>query len=397
MRWRVCDLSDWSAPAGAVAIDPVLGRLLFPQDAEPRVTFHSGLAGNIGGGEYDRPLPAEAHGVAIVEAGGGPGAIQAAVDALPPEGGVVEIGDSGRYEETALAIDASGRRVTVRAAVGARPTVVLAATAALSGDGTGAIVLDGLLVTGAGLAVRPPGAGEDGLGALELRHTTLVPGLALEPDGTPLAPGEPSLVVAAPITAVLVERSIVGAIRAVPDARVRVVDGLVDATDAAAVAISGQSGGFGALLELEQATVIGRVKADALELVSNSLLIAQVPDGTDPDAWPGPVLARRRQDGCVRFSYVPPGSLTPRRNQCRPERDADAARVKPVMTSLRYGEPGYGQLADATAAEIRSGADDESELGAFHHLRLPRREAHLRARLDEHLRFGLEVGVFHAT
>jgi hypothetical protein len=80
----VCDLGDWSGPAGTVAIDPVLGRLLFPEDAEPLVTFHTGLAGNIGGGEYDRPLPAEAAGVTIVEAGAAPGAIQAAVDALPP-------------------------------------------------------------------------------------------------------------------------------------------------------------------------------------------------------------------------------------------------------------------------------------------------------------------------
>ena len=202
---------------------------------------------------------------------------------------------------------------------------------------------------------------------------------------------------AAPSTAVLVERSIVGAIRAVPDAHVRVIDAIVDATDATGVAIAGPGSSFGAALELEQATIVGRVKADALELVSNALLIARLPDGADRDAWPGPVLARRRQDGCVRFSHVPAGSLTPRRHNCRPERDTDTARVKPVMTSLRYGEPGYGQLSDATAQEIRTGADDESELGAFHHLHLPRREAHLRARLEEHLRFGLEVGVFHAT
>jgi hypothetical protein len=133
------------------------------------------------------------------------------------------------------------------------------------------------------------------------------------------------------------------------------------------------------------------------ELVSNSILLAELPEGADPLDWPGPVLARRRQDGCVRFTFVPPGSRTPRRHRCQPEREADAARVAPMLTSPRYADPGYCQLAGATSPLIRAGADDESELGAFHHLYLPRREAHLRTRLDEHLRFGLEAGVFHAT
>jgi hypothetical protein len=109
------------------------------------------------------------------------------------------------------------------------------------------------------------------------------------------------------------------------------------------------------------------------------------------------VLARRRQQGCVRFSYVPPGSRTPRRHRCQPERESDAARIEPVLTAGRYGQPGYCQLADRTAPVIREGADDESEMGAFHLLQLARREAHLRTRIDEYLRFGLEAGVFHAT
>jgi hypothetical protein len=99
----------------------------------------------------------------------------------------------------------------------------------------------------------------------------------------------------------------------------------------------------------------------------------------------------------MRFSYVPLGSRTPRRFRCQPQRASDAARVVPVLMSSRYGHPDYCQLADFTSVLIREGADDESELGAFHHLYLPRREAHLRVRLDEQLRFGLEAGVFHAT
>ena len=109
------------------------------------------------------------------------------------------------------------------------------------------------------------------------------------------------------------------------------------------------------------------------------------------------MTARRRQEGCARFSYLSPGSLSPRRFRCQPATGADAARVRPIFTSTRFGAPGYFQLSDRSAPEILRGADDESELGAFHDLFLPQREAHLRARLDEYLRFGLEAGVLHAT
>jgi hypothetical protein len=395
----ICDLTDWTPPAGdKVAVDPVLGRIAFPADTEPPlVTFHRGFSADIGGGEYVRSLPEEAAGATVVPAGSGPGAIQTAIDALPPEGGVVEIRDSGRYEETSLAIDATGRRVTLRAAVGSRPTLVLDGHLAIGGDEEGAVVIDGLLVTGGAAEVQAPAAGEAGLGALELRHTTLVPGTSLEPNGDP-ASADPSLVVRA-VTSVTVERSIVGGIRAVTDSHTRVVDGILDATAEERVAFAAPDGedDFGGTLTLEQVTAIGRIKAAALELVSNSILLAELPEGADPLEWPGPVLARRRQDGCVRFTFVPPGSRTPRRHRCQPEREADAARVAPILTSPRYADPGYCQLAGATSPLIRAGADDESELGAFHHLYLPRREAHLRTRLDEHLRFGLEAGVFHAT
>ena len=392
------DLSDWTSPADKVAVDPVLGRIAFPEDTEPPlVTFYHGFSANVGGGEYVRPLPEEAAGVAVVPVGSGSGAIQAAIGALPTVGGVVEIGDSGRYDESALTIDATGRRVTVRAAVGSWPTVVLDGDLTITGDEEGVVVLDGLLVTGGAVEVQAPAPGETGLGALELRHTTLVPGVSLEPDGDPAAAG-PSLVVRA-VTAVTIDRSIAGGIRADRDAPVRIVDGILDATaeDGVAFANPDDQDDFGGTLRLDQVTAIGRIKAEALQLVSNTILLAELPAGIDPLAWPGPVVARRRQDGCVRFSYVPPGSRTPRRYRSQPEREADAARVEPILTSSRYGDPGYCQLADATSPLVREGADDESELGAFHHLYLHRREAHLRTRLDEHLRFGLEAGVFHAT
>jgi hypothetical protein len=99
----------------------------------------------------------------------------------------------------------------------------------------------------------------------------------------------------------------------------------------------------------------------------------------------------------VRFSYVPPGSQTPRRYKCQPACKADALRVRPQFNSLRYGDPDYGQLSLRCAVEIRRGADDEAEMGAFHDLYQPQRETNLRVALDEYLRFGLEAGIFYVT
>jgi len=140
--------------------------------------------------------------------------------------------------------------------------------------------------------------------------------------------------------------------------------------------------------------MIGKLHTKLLRLASNSILFARL--GAAPgETWSAPLIAERRQEGCVRFCYVPPGAVTPRRFRCVP--DADHPAVLPHFTSLRYGDPGYGQLRPATDKSIRQGADDESEMGVLHDLFQPQRETNLRIRLDEYLRFGLHAGVFYAT
>ncbi|RMF62207.1 MAG: hypothetical protein D6746_04430, partial [Bacteroidetes bacterium] len=63
----------------------------------------------------------------------------------------------------------------------------------------------------------------------------------------------------------------------------------------------------------------------------------------------------------------------------------------------RYGHPAFAQLRRSTAEEIRTGAEDGAEMGAFNQLKEALREANLRAALDEYLRFGLESGLFYIT
>ena len=175
----------------------------------------------------------------------------------------------------------------------------------------------------------------------------------------------------------------------------------------------------GAPLQIVASTVIGRVHTAALELASNTIFFSERAAG---GVLPEPVFSARKQIGCVRFSFLPAGSRVPRRFHCQPdlaieqaidaaqrskpkrssiEREPIATRIrawlKPSFTALRYGQPGYGQLRTSAPVEIRTGADDESEMGAFHELHQPQRENNLRVRLDEYLRVGLEAGIFYAT
>jgi len=69
----------------------------------------------------------------------------------------------------------------------------------------------------------------------------------------------------------------------------------------------------------------------------------------------------------------------------------------PLFTSTTYGQPGYAQLDLGCSPEIRSGAEDGSEMGAFSFLKQPQREANLRTALSEYLRFGLEAGFYFTT
>ena len=134
------------------------------------------------------------------------------------------------------------------------------------------------------------------------------------------------------------------------------------------------------------------------------------------------VRCTRRQNGCVRFSYVPEGSITPRRYRCQPDyeiqqreealerligpllqADSDAIRddvrswLQPSFTDIHYGLPGYGQLFVLCPQQIQTGAEDGSEMGAFCFLKQPQRATSLRVRLQEYLPFGLEPGLIYVT
>jgi len=313
--------------------------------------------------------------------------------------GAVEIRDSGRYAETPAISAAAGKRIELRAANGARPTLVLGGELAISGAAGAEVTLNGLLITGG--TVRVTGQ----LRRLRLRHCTLVPGLALDGDGKPVT-AAPSLIVESAGTQVEIDHCILGGLRVADGATVTISDSIIDAAAASAVAEDAVAyAGLpdagpaklppaGGDLTVTNSTIIGKVHTRGMPMASNVIFLARL---ADKDFWKFPVHVDQRQAGCVRFSFVPAGSRTPRRHKCQPGDPADAIRVRPQFASLRYGDPGYGQLSARCAAEIRTGADDESEMGAFHDLYQPQRETNLRVRLDEYLRFGLEAGIFYAS
>ncbi len=414
MNIRISDLRDvfdgggafagWAheaaIEAGEIGVDPERGRVLLGEAADGPLlaTFHYGTVREIGGGEYQRsPAGAE---LAAQRTVNGAVALQGEIDALV-SGGRLLIEDSLTHVETlAFAVDGetddevSGHELVVAAANGARPLIVAGGEITLDIGARGRIVLDGLVISGGALRLAAPAVGSSPV-ELVLRDCTLVPGLSLNTDGTAVSPGAPSLIVEHPFARISMERCITGALHIVEDVEIAMSDCIVDAGSAEAVAFSGVADGEpGATLTANECTIVGKVRAREIELASNCIFFARL-GASPPETWLAPVISDRRQDGCMRFSYVPSGSITPRRYRCVPnEAHPDAL---PHFTSRRYGEAAYCQLRRVTDQSIRTGAENGGEMGVLNPLFQPQREINLRIRLEEYLRFGLRAGFFYGS
>jgi hypothetical protein len=402
----ICDLRDvaggWAhevtLAADKISIDPRLGRVLLGTSITGSIlgTFHSGFSRPIGGGEYERSLVGDLLATQHSASRGEP--LQPHLDAISG-GGRLLIEDSLSYAQTPVfkvdgvtAPGAPGNEVVVAARNRARPLIVAGSSVQLQIGARGRLVLDGLVISGAELRlVIAPGDVEPR--ELVLRHCTLVPGFALNTDGSAVSPGAPSLVVDHAFTQVTLEQCIVGALRIDIDTQISLVDCIVDAGSADAIAYEGTvADGPGAEMTIAASTVIGKLHLKLMRLASNTMFFAQL---AAADTWAAPLWVERKQEGCVRFCFTPNGSLLPRHFRCVP--DEKHPNVQPHFTSLRYGDPGYAQLRAATDRAIREGADDGGEIGVMHPLHQPQRETNLRIRLDEYLRFGLHAGIFYVT
>lgn len=269
----------------------------------------------------------------------------------------------------------------MRAAEGHQPTLALTGMLTGQGGDNSEIELNGLLISQRPVMVPNNSA----LARLTVRHCTVVPGARLNHDGSPRTPGALGIDVRSDSTEVVVEHSIVGAIKGRERTRISLSDSIVDATDIddpsspKKPALSAGEGAATGIVTAESSTILGTVTVHQLS-VSNSIVL-------------GRVRATNRQAGCARFSYLPSDSRAPRRYYCAPAVPADV----PHFTSLRFASSAYARLHAGTSQAIRSGAEDESEMGAHHRLQERQRAADLLTRLDEYLPLGLRAGLIYET
>ena len=493
-RIVAADLSHWRylPPKGFVAVDPVLGRIAFPSTKPPGkcdvlVSYHYGFSSELGGGEYDRPLSHPTlHKLYRVGTKETNKTINAAINQWRQEqagqteeielqklrNAVIEIMDSGLYEEGFDIALQMGESLQIRSALGKRAVIGLSEKHRGQSESFSVqvargscLILDGLIVVGRPVEVSALEIMEDpeqtdqetaeildppsgpNQAEIIIRHSTLVPGWEINHDCSPMESTMASLKLLVLHLCVKIEHSIIGSIEADPvvktlieiddrqqniaadealldfrcrsiekevrldPIRICISDSILDATDTELEAIGTPDCRVGyAVLTILRSTVFGQVQVHAIELAENCI-------------FEGVVTVARRQLGCMRFCYVTPGSRTPRRYQCQPDlvmqkktenlrqdaktnkldepdeaviqaaQELEATRVHPIFNNIRYGRLEYCQLAECCAKEIKRGADNESEMGVYHHLYQLQRMANLRVRLDEYIPARMDIGI----
>ncbi len=442
-RIIVADLSDWQYRPhhDQVAVDPELGRIAFPGDHLPAgvwVSYYYAFSADIGSGEYNRPIlqPVD-HTTYLVGEGEEHATIQAALDQWEldknkeeeqEEGkvqkdekgshaqllnAVIEITDNRDYTELLDISLEEKESLQIRASNYTRPMLHLLDWRTnlpdpirVTGETGSRFTLDGLLISGRGLVAQ------GNLAEVCIRHCTLVPGWEIRGHCEPQGPEEASIELLDMSTLLTIEHSIVGSIAVTQEearmdpVQIHISDSILDATSPTLYALAGLDNFIApAVLAIKRSTVIGNIHVHAIELAENCI-------------FNGQVRVAHRQQGCMRFCSITPDSRTPRRYNCLPDlveqavdedksilgnaekdkiKERERHRVQPLFNDVRYGKPTYCQLAEACAEEIKRGADDESEMGVFHDLYQPQRDANLRARLDEYTPAGMEAGIIYAS
>ena len=455
----ICNLENWQEPANqrpytvpgsatpvdqpiSVAVDPVRGRIMFPASIVPtqvNVSYAYGFAGDVGGGPYDRRgdlsalLERPVSWVAQVGRDLTPGALvfNTLTDAVNawntnPSGtvGLILMLDNNSYNES----------LTGATQIQVPPNSLLTITSAtedgqlfdnqvnpverrahLIGDisvqglattGTaspGELIIDGLLIEGS-IQVQ---AGN--LGRLTFSHCTIGMQDPDNPVGITINESVDSASQNSNLELVL-KHSICGPL-SVPETlrEIQITDSILIAPivgSSRGWVLSNTAGVASSPLSIERSTVIGSIHVQSVVYASESIFTESI-------------VADRLQMGCVRFSYLPSGSRTPRRFQCQPslalkeeveaqglvsvaELDPETVarillRLTPTFTSIQYGNPAFGQLSRSCAEEILTGAENGSEMGVWYQLRHPQRIANLRQSLDEYLPLGLEAGLLFVT
>ncbi len=402
---RVCNLGDlpgggieppWNRTPqeGVTLIDPELGRFVLASDLRGpvEVTCWFGRVEDTGGGEQDREdtIGSVEAPDATVDPGGD---VVAAANGAGGQG-VVVLSATGPFACAGNIGVPDGETLRIVADDGAFPTLDATGglTVTLGQDAT--VELNGLRIIGGALRI-------EGLGAeARLLDCTLVPGRALDRLGAPVDPGAVSLEIANAGAALVAERCILGPVTVASDVDARFIDCALDAGSAEAEAYAPEPDAERDVVRFKRCTVIGRVSCGAFG--DGAAADEAVAAETDAEArfattdtiffatGDTPVRAARRQIGCIRFSYVPPGSETPRRHRC-------VEAPPPVFRDMTYSDARYLLLDPETDRAILRGAENGGEMGVWNRAAHQARDDNLRRVIGEFLRFGREAGVFHET
>ena len=389
---------DWNRTGGIpglTLIDPELGRIVIDPNRNGiiRASCHFARPLEIGGGEHARvasigsvetatSLPVTPNVVATVNAGGGEGTFL--------------FEQSNRYVANGQITVPAGGTLRLIAADGAFPTMSLGAAGLGLALGAGATVeLNGLRLTGPGVRVSGDGA------AATFIDCTLVPGQSLTRSGAQASPGAVSLTMAVRGASLRLTRCITGPVRVATDVDTRMVECIVDAGDTASPAYAPIAGTLRSVVAFDRCTIRGRVRTDAFadgaRVAPEGFSVRIGVEGrlaTSDTLFVGSgdpaVQAEQRQVGCIRFSFVPPNSQTPRLYRCL---NAPA----PTFASLSPGHAAYMLLTRQTAEAITRGAENGGEIGVYNRAAHQVRADNIRRSIDDFLRFGHAAGVFRAT
>lgn len=416
------DANSWGeTPASKVGIDPELGRIQLgsgiPVPKEIRISYCYGFPAAIGGGPYDRSanlsqLTSLTPG--FYAAVGSDAALAAAVAAwnTQPAGttGLIVLENVNTFicdftGTNAILLPATSQLWIASARVSptnADVPIYNSSLAILRGN----IEISGQTVPGEDLA-SPPLPGNCYINGIWLSgqmsvtgeaaniflcDSTLVPGIALDTDGHATRPGEPSLLITSPAVTVALQRVISGPVASIFGATVRICNSILDAGSPCGVACAATDmTSAGPDLHIEESTVIGKVHVHTLTLASNTIFFGR---RTKNDAWPAALWCARRQSGCVRFCWLPTPAITPQTYKCLPDTAGDEAALAPQFITLEYGRPSYAMLSGDAPVAIMKGADDGSEMGAYHLAQEWQAIRNVQIRLEEYLPFALEAGLF---
>jgi hypothetical protein len=366
------DLENWNvpnarnlwqqkAPSRWYVVDPARGRLLVLPDAEydvVAVRYHHGSAGNVGAGTYLRTRFLSSD-LASTIAGERPdeGTVQPIDEEQLPKSGTSHIVTNGTFTPVSDVVGA--RSMTVQAADQRRPLLELDTNWVFRGrprdengeadeslQRDGALALEGLWVASrnrSSLILR---------GEFEwvvISHCTIDPGeddtgpKTLKPVAIEVQGAVETLVIQSSITGPIIMRNPPGGGTRATIEKLIIRDSIVQARGTA-LAVETMSGA----LEMSRTTVLGSVNVNHLQ-ASDSIV-----DGV--------VRVANRQNACFRFSAAP---VSDQHKLPRPYESHFYPDPDLIFSSRRFGDGDFAQVNVRAPYEVRRGAENGREMGAY--------------------------------